>query len=185
MPAFKGAKGDATRAGGDRTLGFIGAAWFSNAAGERRYEIVELAGNDGWGFYQMTNLAGKGTAALTLVLAAAASGSACAMSPTSSQQLRCVVQGEEKLPPELGGADAVCSAIERASAPVLQRSGANPSVSVNVQVLSAFAASAVVTVGAERLPEQRVDISDRPLNARTIDMLARAVAAQLSKATQE
>lgn len=108
------------------------------------------------------------------------------MNSTSSEQLHCVVRGEERLPPDVGGAEAVCSAIKRASAPVLQRAGASPaSVSITVDVQSAFTISAVTTVGGRALPVQRVDISDRPLNRRTIDMLAQAVAAELSKAAQE
>lgn len=129
----------------------------------------------------MTNLAEKGLAAAVLLLAAVASGSACAMRPTSSDQLRCVVQGAEKLPPELGGAAAVCAAFERAAAPELRRAGiALAGVSVSVQVRSQYRISAVASVGERSLPEQNVGISDRQLNTGAIEMLARAIVADLS-----
>ena len=108
------------------------------------------------------------------------------MSSTSTEQLRCVVQGVEKLPPELGGEAAVCSAIERAAAPELLRAGIAPAaVSVSVQVLSQHRISAIATVDGRSLPEQHVARSDRPLNTRTIDMLAEGVALELSKLAQD
>lgn len=108
------------------------------------------------------------------------------MNSTSTEQLRCVVQGEEKLPAEIGGGGAVCSAITRASAPVLQRGGVAPgTVSVSVEVISPYRISATPSVGGRTLPEQHVGISDRPLNARALDMLGQAIAAELSKLAQQ
>lgn len=134
----------------------------------------------------MTSLAGKGSAALALLLAAAVSGSACAMSSTSTEQLRCAVQGEEKLPPEVGGEGAVCSAMKRAVEPVLQQSGVSAAVvSVSVEVKSEYRISAIASVGGRALPEQHVASTDRVLNPRAIDMLARAVASELSKLQQQ
>jgi hypothetical protein len=102
------------------------------------------------------------------------------MTSIPPQQIRCLVQGEEKLPAEIE-ADAICSAIQRASAPVLQRTGLAPArVSVLVTVKSAFGLSATATVGGKTLREHNVAISDRPLNLRAVDMLANAVAAELS-----
>lgn len=107
------------------------------------------------------------------------------MSSTSAEQLRCIVQGEEKLPAEVGGEAAVCSAIERAAAPALQSAGLSPAaVSISVEVKSQYRISAVPAVGGRSLPEQHVGISDRPLNARAIDMLANAIAAELAKLAQ-
>lgn len=97
----------------------------------------------------------------------------------------CVVQGEENLPPEID-AGAICSAIQRASAPVLQRTGlSSAAVSVLVKVKSKFALSATATVGGNALREHNVGISDRPLNQRAVDMLANAVAAELSTVSQQ
>lgn len=101
------------------------------------------------------------------------------------QEIRCVVQGAEKLPSEIK-ADAICSAIQRASAPVLQRTGLSPAaVSVLVQVKSALGLSATATVGGRNLAERHVDISDSPLNARAIEMLAQGVAFELSKLAKD
>lgn len=133
----------------------------------------------------MKGLPGKGSVALALLLTVTASGSACAMSSTSTGQLRCVVQGEDLLPPELGGQAAVCSAIQQAATPVLQRAGIAPAaVSVSVQVTSQSTISATASVGGTSRPEQHVATSDRLLNPGAIDMLARAVASDLSKLTQ-
>lgn len=101
------------------------------------------------------------------------------------QEIGCVVQGEEKLPSEIE-ADAICSAIRSASAPVLQRTGLSPTaVSVLVKIKSEFGLSATATVGGRALREHNVAISDRPLNMRAVDMLANAVAAELSTVVQQ
>lgn len=104
------------------------------------------------------------------------------MNSTSSDALHCAVEGAEKLPPELGGSAAICSAITKAAAPVLnsRRVGAE-AVSVVVNVQSASAISAATSVAGKSLPEQKVAISDRTLNARAIDMLANAIAAELAR----
>lgn len=134
----------------------------------------------------MTSLAEKGSVAVALLLAAAASGSACAMSPTSTEQLRCVVQGEENLPAELGGGEAICSEIRRAAAPVLQSAAVSPAaVSVSVKVTSAHTLTAGGSVSGRPLQEQHVATSDRPLTSRAVGMLANAVAAELSKVAQQ
>ena len=104
------------------------------------------------------------------------------MTTHSPSQIRCTVEGEAKLPPEIGGGDAVCGAIVRAALPVIERAGIAPeSVGVSVQVKSDSRISAVPSIGGKALPEQNVAISDRPLNQRSITMLAEAVAAQLAK----
>ena len=103
------------------------------------------------------------------------------MNSISAEGLRCSVQGEEKLPAELCGEPAICAAIAGAALPELERSGIAPdSVAVTVTVGSPFLMSAAVSVGDRDLPEQKVGISDRPLNARAVKMLADAVARALA-----
>lgn len=107
------------------------------------------------------------------------------MTAIPAQELRCAVQGEEKLPAEIR-AETICSAIQRAAAPVLQRTGLSPAaVSVLVKVRSEFGLSATVTVAGRAMREHNVAISDRPLNERAVDMLAKAVAAELSTVAQK
>ena len=104
------------------------------------------------------------------------------MTTDSQSQIRCTVEGEAKLPPEIGGADAVCGAIVRAALPVIQRAGIAPeTIGVSVRVKSDSRISAVPSIGGKALPEQNVAISDRTLNQRSIAMLADAVAAVLAK----
>jgi hypothetical protein len=130
----------------------------------------------------VTRLAAKASIPLALLVTVAASGSACAMNSTPSQSFRCVVEGAERLPPGLGGGDAVCSAVAKAATPVLERNGVDAgAVSVVITVQSASAISAATSVAGKSLPEQKVAISDRSLNPRAIDMLANAVAAELAK----
>lgn len=107
------------------------------------------------------------------------------MTRAPSEDLRCVVQGEEKLPPEIG-AETICSAIKRAAAPVLQSAALSPAaVSVSVKVTSAHTLTAAATVGGRTLPEHNVATMDRPLTQRAVNTLANAVAAELSKAAQQ
>lgn len=108
------------------------------------------------------------------------------MNRTPGEGIRCTVAGDEMLAQELGGGPAICFAIERAAGPVLQRSGIPPSeVTVSVRVATPYAITATVSVQGKAFPEQRIDISDRPLNQRSIDMLGQAVASQLSKANPD
>lgn len=107
------------------------------------------------------------------------------MGTMADPALRCTVAGAEALPGEIGGSEAVCAAIERAAAPAIKRAGISASsVAVAVAVKSPSRLSAIASVGERSLPEQHVGISDRPINARAIDMLARAVAAQIEQLGQ-
>lgn len=128
----------------------------------------------------MTNISRGGSAAFALLFAVSASGGACAMTSTPSEQLRCIVQGADKLPEGIG-AETICTAIRRATEPVLQRHGLSPdSVAVSVEVRSESGFSATPSVGGTALRERHVVTSNRPLTQSAVDMLARAVAAELS-----
>lgn len=102
---------------------------------------------------------------------AACGGSACAMTSANEPGARCVVHGAEQLPADVGGAPAICSAIEQA----IEGHDAR----VLVTIVNPHAVVATVTAGGRVLPEQRVDISDHKLNKQSIAMLARAVSLQL------
>ena len=112
-----------------------------------------------------------------------ASQAACAVSSPQQQQQQasgeCRVTGKEKLPPETGGADALCAAIREAFA--AQAPGVG--YSVEVQVLSPSMLSAAVTLSDGRtLPELRHATMDRTLSRSSLQRFANALAAELAKA---
>ena len=103
------------------------------------------------------------------------------MNGVSADGLRCAIEGEDQLPAETGGEAGVCAAVARAVLPEIERAGIAPaSVSVTVTVASPYAMAATASVGGRALPEQKVGISDRPLNARAVQMLADALARELA-----
>lgn len=102
-------------------------------------------------------------------------GGALAMTSDSST-MRCSVTGAGKLPAALNS-DGICKTFRAALEPALQV-GAEASVRVSVESSSKLAATA--TVGGKALPEHHVATADRPLNARAVAMLARAVAADIA-----
>lgn len=118
------------------------------------------------------------------------SGSACAMKPATnatattatSAFVRCTVIGADKLPADLGGADAVCRAIDAAAAAALAASGtAAGSATLVVRVLGPHMLAATLTTADGRsLPAQEVAVSDRALHAGALAMLGKALAAQLA-----
>ena len=99
------------------------------------------------------------------------------MTATSGPSIHCSVAGAEKLPANLGGESAVCSAIVAAAANVIAAAKIPPAdVSVEVTVKSESRMSAVPTVRGKALPEQNVASSDQALNAGAVQILANAVA---------
>lgn len=99
-------------------------------------------------------------------------GSACAMSMAANPAVRCSVQRADLLPPQVGGAAAVCSAVQEATA------GGTRPLSVVVTVRSANELVATVTNSAGRtLPELRFAKSDRPLSHASVKRFAQAIAA--------
>jgi len=100
-------------------------------------------------------------------------GSACAMTDASDAAPRCTVSGPDTIVSSLGGAEALCATLNRITAPAAGRA------SVHLAVLNAHAAVAQATISGRKLPERRIDVSDRPLTPRSIESLAAAVADQL------
>jgi hypothetical protein len=102
------------------------------------------------------------------------------MRPVETNQIRCTVVGAEKLPAEVGGADAVCRSVREAVSAAGGRAAASE-LSITVQIASAYSAAAIVTTAdGRKLAEQQVAISDRKLNQNALAMLAKGVAAQLA-----
>lgn len=112
--------------------------------------------------------------ALGMVLAGV-SGSAAAMTKPALHEVRCTVTGAASLPPATGGAEAVCRMVRSAAQPVATARGQGATIVVDVIGPSAAVARVTMADGS-RLPPARVDVSDRFLNARAIEMLASAAA---------
>ena len=93
----------------------------------------------------------------------------------------CQVTGEELLPAEAGGADAICASIRAAA----QKQAPGVSFSVEVRVQSASSLAATVRLGDGRaLAEQKMAVSDRQLNRGSIDRFAAAIAAEINRASK-
>lgn len=122
------------------------------------------------------------------LVAAASSGSACAMNNPKSDAMadavHCSVQRAEKLPAGLTES-AVCEAVRQAAAEELKRARLAPgSLAVKISVESDTKVIATATLNGKTLPEHRVAISDRVLNVSAIQMLARAIAADIAPVRQ-
>lgn len=119
---------------------------------------------------------------VTIAIAAAigcVSGSACAMGSTENLSSGCRVVNGDKLPPESGGADALCKAIAEAAAQTAP--GVNYSVDINV--LPKDRLSAMVTLAdGRKLPELGIASMDKPLTAGSFKRFANSIARELAKA---
>lgn len=123
------------------------------------------------------NFAAPGVA---LLAAAFATGSACAMTATPSAGITCRVVGQAKLPAESGGAQALCAEIETAASAQAPRATAD----VEVRVLSPSMLAATVTIqGGQKLPEQKYAINDRTLTRSSFERFAKAIAAEIGRAS--
>jgi hypothetical protein len=91
----------------------------------------------------------------------------------------CQVTGGELLPPESGGADALCRAIADAAAQ--QAPGLGYRVEVRVLPRSRLSAS-ITTSDGRKLPEQSFVRMDKPLSSGAFERFAAAIAAELAKA---
>ena len=119
------------------------------------------------------------TASIVALAIASASGSACAMSPSTVESERCRVIGGDKLPPEIGGAAGICQAIDRAAA----ADAPGVTFTVDVRVKSSRQLSASVTMADGRvLPERHLAISDSKIRKSSVDRFAKGIAAEIAKA---
>ena len=111
-------------------------------------------------------------AAVCALSMASASGGACAMTQANSPD-RCRVNGEELLPAEVGGPQALCGAIEAAA----DSRAPGIAFTVEIQVMSASSLSADVKLGdGTSLPKQKLSDSDRALNKSSVGRFASAIA---------
>jgi hypothetical protein len=101
------------------------------------------------------------------------------MSPHEQASARCRVIGADLLPPESGGADALCSAI--ASAAAKHAAGVQYNVEVRVLPRSRLSASLTLNDGC-KLPEQSFVRMDKPLSRGAFARFAEAIASELAKA---
>jgi hypothetical protein len=101
-----------------------------------------------------------------------------ASSVAMSAPAPCSVVEGDKLPPETGGPDALCAAVERAVA------SAAPGVryKAEIRVLSRARLAAVLVVDGHTLPQQNFAVMDRDLNRGAIERFAQALAAEVAKA---
>ena len=116
-----------------------------------------------------------------VVLAASlafASQSACAMNSPAPAAGECRVIGEGKLPPEIGGADALCAVIRQA----VSASAPGVAFTLDVKVLSdSMLAATVTTADGRKLPEMRHAVMDRTLTRSSVERFGRALGAQLAQ----
>ena len=124
----------------------------------------------------------KRAAAILAIGLASVSGTACGMTHSSQQPDRCRVIGGERLPLETGGERQICAAIEAAAAV----SAPGKAYSVEVEVLSDSMLAARVQMGNGRaLPEQKLAVSGRTLNRRSIERFANSVGEAIRRAAAE
>jgi hypothetical protein len=121
----------------------------------------------------------RGRLATLASVALFASGSACAMNTPESSPSGCRVIGGELLPPESGGADALCKAITTAAA--RQAPGLGYDIEVRVMPRSRLTASVTMSDG-RKLPDQSFVRMDKPLSSGAFERFAATIAAELAKA---
>lgn len=102
------------------------------------------------------------------------------MSAPEGEHGRCHVIDGGKLPPESGGAAAICSAVEHAIA------ARTPDVAyaAKIRVLSKSGLAATLVSRGRTLPDLHFSVSDRNLNPASIERFAAGVAEHLAKATE-
>lgn len=102
------------------------------------------------------------------------------MTQSTARSEHCQVVGGDKLPAETGGPRQICAAIEAAVASRAPREG----YSIELRVLSDHMLAARVRMADGRwLPEQKMAVSDRKLNRRSIDRFAIAIAEAIDRAS--
>jgi len=101
------------------------------------------------------------------------------MTQSTDRSDHCRVIGGAKLPAEIGGEQQICAAIEAAA----KTRAPGIDYSVELRVLSDHMLAARVRMAdGSWLPEQKMAVSDRKLNRRSIDRFAMAIAEAISRA---
>ena len=115
------------------------------------------------------------------IIASAAVVAASAPAMSAPQARPCRVVDAQKLPPQSGGATAICSAIEQAVAARAPKAR----YSAEVRVLSMSRLSVNVDVSGHKLAEQHYAVMDRNLNPSSIKRFAEAIADEIAKAAKQ
>ncbi len=115
------------------------------------------------------------------ILASAIAVAACVPAMSAPQARPCRVLNGDKLPPESGGAAAICSAIEKA----MSVRAPKVKYSAEVRVLSKSALTVAVVANGKKLPDQNMSVMDRNLNPWAIDRFAASLAEEVAKAAQK
>jgi hypothetical protein len=118
---------------------------------------------------------------LAAIVAIAASAAACGPAVSARQSGPCRVVDGAKLPPEVGGSAAICSAIEQAIA----ARAPNVRYTAQVRVLSLSAMAVNVEVEGRKLAEQHYAVMDRNINPGFIKRAADAVAEEVAAAAKK
>jgi hypothetical protein len=100
------------------------------------------------------------------------------MSSPVSPSRRCSVVDAGKLPPDSGGADALCAAVDRA----MSVRAPGVTYSAEIRVLSASRLVATLTREGRTMPEQNFASMDRDLTTSSFERFAQALADQVAKA---
>lgn len=113
-----------------------------------------------------------------LLLFAFATPGAVAMTAAPAPEGNCSVVDAAKLPPAVGGGDAICRAVDRAiaaRAPGLQ-------YKVEVRVISKSRLSVGLTANGRALPDRDFSVNDRDLSLKIVERFAASIAAALADA---
>lgn len=107
---------------------------------------------------------------LAVAMAGSIGGNACAMAGSTEESPACIVSGADKLPEGLNG-DAICTAVRAATRKL------SSDFSVEIRVVSASSLAARISLhDGKTLPEQKMAVSDRQLDSRSIERFALAIA---------
>jgi hypothetical protein len=118
---------------------------------------------------------------LAAIVAIAASAAACGPAVSAPQSGPCRVVDSEKLPPEAGGATAICASIEQAVA----SRAPNVRYSAEVRVISKSSLRVNAEVDGRKLEEQHFSVMDRNLNPTAIKHFAEGLADQIAAAAKK
>lgn len=102
------------------------------------------------------------------------------MSSPPSEAPRCTVVDGGKLPPDSGGAAALCGAVERA----VSARAPGVAYSAEIRVLSPSRLVASLTRDGRKLPDQNFASMDRDLTAASFERFAQALADQVAQRQQ-
>jgi hypothetical protein len=123
---------------------------------------------------------GNFAAFMSAVAIVAAASDARALTSPAATRASCTVVGGEKLPAEVGGADALCDAIRRA----VSAEAGDRHFTAELKVVSPSVLAARLIVDGRVLAEQRLAVMDRNLNMKSIEQFAESLATKVAQAAK-